>query len=72
MLRSAHVVIVSNPEERELEKLQGEALLRKGVSEGRPVGDAIDEIFDSTITFLGIKVLGVARERGRVRKLLAA
>ena len=50
-------------EAQELEDLQ-DAIWRKAISEGRSLNAAVDELFDASLKFLGIKVLGAARDRG--------
>jgi len=64
-------LIVADAEAQELEALQ-DAIWRKAVSEGRSLRAAVDELFDASLAFLGIKVAGAARERRTVRKLRAA
>jgi len=64
-------LIVAAAEARELEHLQ-DAIWRKAVSEGRSLPAVVDELFDASLQFLGIKVVRAARERRTVRKLRAA
>jgi hypothetical protein len=51
---------------KELEKLQ-ETIWRKGIGEGRALGAVVDEIFDATLPFLGVKAGAAVQDRCRER-----